>query len=187
VNVGRRYFGMDLPNLNVIIQDARWGLDSSPYSYDLICVDAYRPPYIPPHLTTVEFFRMAAAHLNPGGTLVINVGRAPDDRRLIDGLATTLSQVFPSLYVMDIPNTFNSMIYATLQPTTKEDLSANIGALSAAGAPQLLLDSLGLAWANLQPAPAHTLVFTDDKAPIEWITNNMILDFLLNGEEKTLQ
>ena len=187
VAVGRRYFAMDLPNLNVIVQDGRWGLESSPYRYDLICVDAYRPPYIPPHLTTQEFFRIAADHLTPDGTLVINVGRAPGDRRLIDGLATTLGTIFPSVYVMDIPDTFNSMIYATRQPTARQNLSANLAALSAAGAPRLLVDSLDLAWANLQPPAQHTLVFTDDLAPIEWITNNMILNFLLGGGEKTLQ
>ena len=187
VAVGRRYFAMDLPNLNVIVQDGRWGLECSPYRYDLICIDAYRPPYIPPHLTTQEFFRIAADHLTPDGTLVINVGRAPGDRRLIDGLATTLGTIFPSVYVMDIPNTFNSMIYATLQPTARQNLSANLAALSTAGAPRLLVDSLNLAWANLQPPPQHTLVFTDDLAPIEWITNNMILNFLLGGGEKTLQ
>ncbi len=117
VDVGRRYFDMKMPNLNVIIQDGRWGLGSSLENYDLICLDAYRPPYIPPHLTTQEFFRITADHLNPDGALVINVGRAPGDRRLIDGLATTLGTIFSSIYVMDIPNTFNSMIYATLQPT----------------------------------------------------------------------
>ena len=129
VRVGRKYFDMNLPNLNVIIQDGRWGLDNSPNKYDLICVDAYRPPYIPPHLTTREFFQIAADHLNPDGALVINVGRAPGDRRLIDGLATTIGTIFPSIYVMDIPNTFNSMLYATLQPTPLEDLQANLTAL----------------------------------------------------------
>ena len=49
VEVGRRYFDMNLPNLNVIVQDGRWGLANSPEKYDLICVDAYRPPYIPWH------------------------------------------------------------------------------------------------------------------------------------------
>jgi len=188
VQVGRTYFGMDLKNLNVIIQDARWGLATSPYKYDLICVDAYRPPYIPPHLTTQEFFQIVASHLNPQGVLVINVGRAPGDRRLIDGLATTIRTIFPSIYVMDIPNTFNSMLYATLQPTTSQDLQANLVALyQRGGVHPLLLDSMALTLANLQPPPATTTVFTDDLAPIEWITNNMILNFLLNGGMNTLR
>jgi spermidine synthase len=188
VQVGRTYFDMNLPNLNVFVQDGRLGLERSPQKYDLICVDAYRPPYIPPHLTTREFFQIAADHLQPDGSLAINVGRAPNDRRLIDGLATTIGTIFPSIYVMDIPNTFNSILYATLQPTDKANLSANLLRLSNEGKAQpLLLGSMAVTWTNLQPAPQKTIVFTDDLAPIEWMTNNLILEFLLHGEVNTLQ
>ena len=154
VQVGRNYFDMNLPNLNVIIGDGRWGLEQSPQKYDLICVDAYRPPYIPPHLTTREFFQIAADHLNPNGALAINVGRAPGDRRLIDGLATTIGTIFPSIYVMDIPDTFNSILYATLQPTSREGLRANLAAfIQEPAVNPLLTNSMALAWINLQPAP----------------------------------
>lgn len=188
VQVGREYFGMDLANLNVIIGDGRLGMEQSPYKYDLVCVDAYRPPYIPPQLTTQEFFRIAAGHLTPNGALAINVGRAPGDRRLIDGLATTIGTMFSSIYVMDIPNTFNSILYATLQPTRLEDLQANLAALvNSQGVNPLLTDSMALTLANLQPAPQHTLVFTDDLSPIEWMTNNLILNFVLHGDMSTLK
>jgi spermidine synthase len=188
VDVGRRYFDMNLPNLNVIIQDGRWGLASSTEKYDMICVDAYRPPYIPPHLTTQEFFRIAAGRLTTDGSLAINVGRAPGDRRLIDGLSTTLATIFPSIYVMDIPNTFNSMIYATLQPTRLVNLEQNLAALAGRqDVGQLLTDSMSLMLANRQPAPLTTVVFTDDRSPIEWITNTMILNFILQGEMETMQ
>jgi hypothetical protein len=29
-------------------------------------------------------------------------------------------------------------------------------------------------------------VFTDDRAPIEWITNNMVLNFVLSGDVEAL-
>ena len=188
VDVGLKYFDMNVPNLNVIIQDGRWGLAHSLEKYDLISVDAYRPPYIPPHLTTQEFFHIAADHLNPDGVLAINVGRAPGDRRLIDGFATTLGTIFPSIYVMDIPNTFNSMIYATLQPTDAINLEQNLATLTAGkDANVLLVDSITLTLSNLQAAPKNTVVFTDDRSPIEWITNTMILNFILQGEMETMQ
>ena len=188
VQVGRAYFGMDLPNLNVVIGDGRWGLEQSTQKYDLICVDAYRPPYIPPQLTTREFFQIAAAHLTPDGALAINVGRAPGDRRLIDGLATTIGTLFPSIYVMDIPDTFNSILYATLRPTSAQALQANLVAFMAhPGVNSLLTDSMMLTWANLQPAPQHTIVFTDDLSPIEWMTNNLILNFILHGDMSKLK
>lgn len=184
VAVGRRYFGMDLANLNIIVQDARWGLAESPYRYDLICVDAYRPPYIPPHLTTVEFFQIVADHLQPDGALAINVGHTASDRRLIDGLATTIRTLFSTVYVMDIPGTFNSMIYATRQPTTILDFQRNLVTFATdQTAHPLLIHSMEITLANLQPTPPTTTIFTDDLAPIEWITNDMILDYLLQGDD----
>jgi len=118
VEVGREYFGMTMPNLNVIEQDGRWGLEHSRRLYSLIEIDAYRPPYIPPHLTTLEFFQLCRAHLTDDGVLAMNVGRTPEDRSLVNALAVTLQKVFPSVLVMDVPNSFNSIIYATVQETS---------------------------------------------------------------------
>lgn len=188
IAVGREYFGMTMPNLNVYVEDGRWGLEQSPHQYDIIAVDAYRPPYIPPHMTTREFFAIAASHLTPAGVLTINVGRAPGDRRLIDGLATTLATVFPSVYVMDIPNTFNSMIYATKRPTTVEAFTDNLAVLSRRGdIHPLLLTAMSATIVNLQPGYQQAEVFSDDRAPIEWITNIMIINFILRGDVGTLQ
>jgi spermidine synthase len=184
VAVGNEYFGMDdVPNLDVIVQDGRWGLANSSYQYDLIGVDAYRPPYIPWHLTTQEFFQTVADHLTENGVLVINVAHTPNDRQLINGLATTIGTIFPSIHVMDIPGTFNSILYATRQPTQATNLTANWLRLNARGdVHPLLLESIALTIANLQPAPEQTIVFTDDLAPIEWITNNMVLSFVLDQD-----
>jgi spermidine synthase len=188
VQVARDYFDMNLPNLNVYVQDGRWGLEQSPETYDLVIVDAYRPPYIPPHLTTLEFFQIAADHLKPDSVLAINVGRAPNDRRLIDGLATTIGTIFPSIYVMDVPGTFNSILYATLQPTSAENLFDNLARLQAEGDTHpLLVESISLAWTNLAPTPQQTVVFTDDRSPIEWLTNNLILNFLLESGAEVLE
>ncbi len=57
--------------------------------------------------------------------MVINVGRSPSSRALIDAMVTTLQTVFPSVHVMDIPYTLNTMVYATAQPTEMDDLIGN--------------------------------------------------------------
>lgn len=188
VEVGRRFFDMNESNLNVIVQDGRWGLAHSTNRYQVISVDAYRPPYIPPQMTTREFFEIARQHLTDDGVIVINVGRAPNDRKLINALSSTLLTVFPSVHVMDIPNAFNSIIYATVQPTQDSNLVSNYAYLTAKGNMHpLLLASMQLAIANLQPPPKPDIIFTDDLAPIEWITNNMVLKFLLTDKLETLQ
>ena len=188
VRVGREYFGMTMPNLNVYVEDGRWGLEHSPHTYDLIAVDAYRPPYIPPHMTTQEFFQIAYNHLSADGVLAINVGRAPGDRSLINGLSTTIGTIFPSIHIMDIPNTLNSIIYASKQPTSADNLIRNYNALVARGdVHPLLLTAISSTIVNTQPGYETTQVFTDDKAPIEWLTNNLIVNFLLHGDVEALQ
>ena len=187
IEVGRKYFDMNMPNLNAVAQDGRVGLSHSPRKYDLIAVDAYRPPYIPFHLTTREFFQQGYDHLTENGVLVINVGHSITDRRLIDGLASTLQAVFPSVYVMDVPGSFNSIVYATRQPTNAANLALNLAALEQSGtAHPLLLDAIRRAVVYQQPTPPPGLVFTDDRSPVEWITNTMVLSFIFSGEVEEL-
>jgi len=186
VDVGRRYFDMNEPNLNVIIQDGRWAIAHSTRSYSVVGVDAYRLPYIPWNLTTREFFQEVRAHLTDDGVLVINVGRTPNDRRLIDAMAGTLEAVFPSVYVVDIPDTFNSILYATVQPTQAANLPANL-ALMDARTPAVLRDATARAVANLQPTPHSTTVFTDDLAPVEQLTNSIVIRFILGGDLSQLE
>jgi predicted membrane-bound spermidine synthase len=190
VDVARKYFDMNESNLNVIIQDGRVGLEHSTNKYQIISVDAYRPPYIPWQLTTREFFQIVYNHLTPDGTMAINVGRSLTDRSLINGLYNTICSVFPSAYIVDIPNTFNSIIYATVQPTDSANLAANYEVLSnQQGINPLLLQVLQVALENSQPSPGlnPSTVYTDDRAPIEWITNRLILDFVFSDQVEKLQ
>jgi len=188
VEVGQKYFGLNLPNLTVHIGDGRLNLERSEYKYDIIGVDAYRPPYIPPHMTTQEFFGIIASHLTEDGVLTINVGSVPGDRRLIDGLATTIATQFASIHIMDIPGTLNTMIYATKQPTTRENFTANLVALSTdPNVHPLLVSAMASTYSNFKDGYTTTTVFTDDLAPIEWIVNDMVVSFVLQGGLEFLQ
>ena len=183
IEVGKQYFGENLPNLIVHIGDGRWNLEQSPYKYDIIAVDAYRPPYIPAHMTTQEFYQICYDHLTDQGVVTINVGSVPGDRRLINGLATTMATVFPSIHIMDIPGTLNTMIFATKQPTSETDFPANLSRLSQVpGVHPLLLSVMQTTFANMKPGYETTQVFTDDRAPIEWIVNDMVVRFALSGQ-----
>lgn len=188
IDVARKYFDMNESNLNPIVEDGRVGLQKSTRKYSIIAVDAYRPPYIPWYLTTKEFFQIARDHLTDDGVLAINVGRSPNDRQLIDGLSSTIGTIFPSVYVMDIPNSFNSMIFATVQPTKKENLINNYVYLSDLPDFQpLLKETMQVTIANLQPTPPHSVVFTDDLAPIEMLTNKLVLSYVLSGGVEELK
>lgn len=188
VAVGRKYFDMNNPKLNVIIQDGRWALEKSTKKYDIISVDAYRPPYIPWHMTTKEFFQGVYDHLSENGVLVINIGRGPTDRRLIDSLASTIRTVFPTIYVTDISGAFNSILFATRQETTLDNFLQNYIMLdNDSQTPEMLLNIMAATYSGLQSDPSDGIVFTDDLAPVEGMTNSIILNFLFSDEMDSLE
>ncbi|MDY6874456.1 MAG: fused MFS/spermidine synthase, partial [Chloroflexota bacterium] len=187
IEVGRTYFEMNESNLDVYAEDGRWGLAHSDRAYDIISVDAYRPPYIPWHMTTLEFFQIVHEHLQDDGVMVINIGRSPLDRTLVNDLATTIRQVFPTVFVMDIPGSFNSILFATRQPGSWDHLWDNYGRLVEEGVPELLLEAMTTTLNAQQPEPETTRVYTDDHTPIEWVTNKIVVDFILSGGVEGMQ
>jgi len=179
VETGRDYFAMHEPNLNVIVSDGRYFIANSNKHYTVIGIDAYQLPYIPPHLTTVEFFRQVRDHLTPDGVAVINVGRTATDYRLVAAMKATLLQVFPSVHVIDVPNSFNAIVVATVQPSKTGNLLANLPGLEAN---EFLYDQTLQAAANLHAVRASDVVFTDDRASIEFLTDALLLNLALKGE-----
>jgi len=50
-----------------------------------------------------------------------------------------------------------------------------------------LISTMQVTFANLKTGYDTTQVFTDDHAPIEWIVNNMVIRFILEGGTEYLQ
>jgi predicted membrane-bound spermidine synthase len=177
---------MNQPNLTPIAADGRRWLLQQPANarWDLIAVDAYRPPYIPFHLTTLEFFQLVRTHLSEDGILAINIGRTASNFALVDALSKTVAQVFPAVYLIDEPgpagNLSNSLLVATAQPTQLENLAGNVALLSA-GFPTEFQQFAQAAIGQARQAtpPADAAIFTDDRAPVEQIVHRIILDFML--------
>ncbi|MDX1994876.1 MAG: fused MFS/spermidine synthase, partial [bacterium] len=189
VEAGAQYFDMNseaMPSLTVHVQDGRYILNQLDMRYSVIAIDAYRPPYIPWHLTTVQFFQEVRAHLLPNGVVAINVGRTDTDRRLVDALTTTLLRVFPTVHALDVPGSFNTILYATMQPTNADNLIANLNNLPADASP-ILREVLTISTTVLVPAVASDLLFTDDRAPVETLVDSLVLNFLLSGRTEQLR
>lgn len=175
IQAGREYFAMNQPNLQVIVSDGRYALAHSDQRYDVIGIDAYRLPYIPWHLTTREFFEQTRARLTENGVVVVNVGHTADDYRMVEAMAATLQRVFPSVHVIGVPQTFNAILVATVRPTTPENLRANLALLQQPLLRAVASDALN-SLRLTQPGP---VVFTDDRAPVEQLTNAIVLRFAL--------
>lgn len=189
IEVGQQYFGMsaqEQPTLTVHVGDGRYVVNQLDRLYSVIALDAYRPPYIPWQLCTVEFFQEVRAKLLDDGVVAINVGRTNTDRRLIDALAATLLQVFPSVHALDVPYSFNTILVATMQPTQDGNLIANAAGLGTNTDP-ILLNTLALAAGTLVPVTPSALVFTDDRAPVENLVDSLVLNFLLSDDLDSLR
>ena len=105
VRVAREYFRLpDEPRLRVHAADGRLFLDGSRERFDLIVLDAYYADAVPFHLTTREFFRLAADHLAPGGVLAINAISALEGprSRFYRSLVRTLQESFPTRYTFPV-------------------------------------------------------------------------------------
>ncbi|MEX2211172.1 MAG: fused MFS/spermidine synthase [Gaiellaceae bacterium] len=166
-DAGLRYLGMgDNPRLRVVDADARPFLRRADRRYDLVFVDAYHQPYVPFYLATREFFELVRSRLAPGGLVALNVATVPGDRRLRDELAGTLAAVFPEVRIWPVLR-FNHVVIGLTAPF------AGVG-----GAP--VLGDL-LATQLTGPVGASDDPWTDDRAPVEWITDRMILSYAARG------
>lgn len=197
--VGRKYF--DLTG-TVNASDGRPFLRRSRGQWDVIHVDAYRQPYIPFYLTTREFFELAKSHLTDGGVLSINVGSTPEDQRINEAVAATMRSVFPFVARYRAED-YNEVIVAVDEPgVTLGELRERIRSsdLATGDSPvyldhdvqtfapgdlpldpamsderhrmQWLFEDFADGMVEVDPDPDK--VMTDDRAPVEWMTDRMI-------------
>jgi spermidine synthase len=178
VQAGREYFALDEPNINVIVGDGRYELNQLKEQYDVITLDAYKVPYIPWHLTTQQFFGEVKDHLTDRGVLAINVGRVPNDRRLVEAVTSTLLKEFSTVHTIDVPGSLNTILVATVRPTSSQNLYANLAFLGAEQDP-LLVRALQTAAENIVTTIASEVVFTDEKAPVETMIDSIVIRYLL--------
>ncbi|MHB8587259.1 MAG: spermidine synthase [Candidatus Dormibacteraceae bacterium] len=177
--VAHRYFHLDAPNVHPVVADARYWLDTHAGHYDVIAVDAYQQPYIPFHLTTREFFSQVRGHLSPGGAVVVNVGRTTTDYRLVDAIASTMAAVYPSVFLVDVPDFTNTMVYGSTQPTTVSDVEHNLGLIDEPFARAVATSAV--TDGGLRVSRYHGQVFTDDLAPVERLIDEIIFSYATGG------
>jgi spermidine synthase len=175
VRVGREWFEMNEPNLTVSIDDGRAALRKTNMRYDVIIVDAYRQPYVPFHLATVEYYRELAAHLTERGVVSVNAAKTPDDARLVNALAATLREVYPTVLLLEYPQDTNTVLLASPQRVPLNDYLARLAALTH---PELQ-EIARIATPYIREFDGAGIVFTDDKAPVENLIHSIILDATL--------
>jgi spermidine synthase len=175
---GRRYLGLgDNPRLTVITADGRPYLELTDERYEVIVVDAYRQPYIPFYLATKEFFQTAREHLVPGGVLALNVAAVPGDERLSRAIGSTVLAAFPQAWRWK-PLRFNELVLALDRPVARADLVRRVD-----GVPGRISSLVPLFRRGLEQVTQTDRPMSDDRAPVEWLTDRMIIDYIAEGGE----
>ena len=175
-DVGRRLFDLRGPHLHLHTADARPFLRRTSRRWDVIAVDAYRQPYIPFYLTTREFFGEVRDHLTPRGVVLVNVGHPRDSDRLEKVLSATMGTAFRTVLRDPVTRT-NTVLLGT-------DAGASAGAMRAAARsqPADLAAVTAAAGARLARPLHGGDVYTDDRAPVEWLIDASIVKVAAEGE-----
>jgi spermidine synthase len=175
-DVGRRWLGLEEnPRVEVATADGRTWLQTNDRRFDAIFLDAYKQPYIPFYLTTQEFFDLTRERLRPGGMVAANVGRVPDDDRLVDAIAGTMATRFAAVYRWRAED-YNEIVVGFTEPVSVEELRRRMGR-----APFQLARVVERARSVEMVGPTDDPL-TDDHAPVEWLTDQMIVNYAAEGE-----
>jgi len=177
-DIGRRYFDLEpRPQLREHTADARPYLRATKDHFDAIFLDTYRQPYIPFYLATKEFFQLAHDRLRPGGAVLINVGHPEASDKLETVLSATLGSVF-TYVVRDPVKRENTILIASDTPPSRDTLLKAQESLPT-DLKQLAINASG----RLAPALTGGPVYTDDRAPVEWLVDTSIVHAAADGGE----
>jgi spermidine synthase len=169
--LARIHFGLkDHANLRIFHEDGRLYLNREPDIYDVILGDAFRSNTVPFHLTTQETVRHMHNMLTESGVVIINLIGSLDGTKgeFIRASYHTYASIFPQVHLFsiqkDVPATaLQNIILVASKSNTELPSKSNNPKL------QSMLDSR---W--LQTIPQDIPILTDDFAPVEYYTRNIL-------------
>jgi len=177
--LSRRYF--ELPeDVKVTTYDGRAYLDAIDTKYDVIMVDAYQDITIPFQMSSVEFFTQVKNHLKPEGVMVVNMNmRGQSEGSINQYLADTISNVFGSVYTVDVTYSTNRELFASDNADMINRFSRNIENEMAPD----LASMMKRVSDNLVEYEATDYLMTDDRAPVELLGMKVIDELIADETE----
>ena len=110
----------------------------------------------------------------PGGIVALNVATVPGDHRLAEGVAGTLAHRVSRRCSTWQALRLNQLVLGFDRPAlARGRCAAAVRAHAARGSARWR----GCSPPHARPAAASAEPWTDDRAPVEWVTDRMILDF----------
>lgn len=150
------------PRLSVYREDARTFLRTTPKKYDLILSQPSNP-WIAGigSLFTVEYYRDAAARLNPGGALCVWFHQYEQSDEAVELVLRSLHEVFPHVQIFF---SYNSEVIAIASP---EPIEPDFAAMEAAfDRPELRRDLSRVTFFNLATLLAYHAVADSQSAKV---------------------
>ncbi|MBO6215596.1 MAG: fused MFS/spermidine synthase, partial [Lachnospiraceae bacterium] len=196
-DLSREYF--ELPEeVEVTTYDGRAYLEAIEDKYDVIMVDAYQDITIPFQMSSKEFFSLVSKHLEDDGVMVVNLNMRSDaDGNINEWLCDTIAEVFPEVVTVDVAGNTNRELFAAKSGDLNEKLEQGLGYISDGGYFDQIKsvdpDRTALIEAQVEMLSylsdndrfltydGGSLVFTDDKAPVE-LLGMRVIDSLIADE-----
>jgi len=115
--LAKQYFGFSIPaGQSLAIDDGRQFLKKSRERYDQIWLDAFNSDYIPAHMTTKEFLKLARSRLTDGGIVIQNLFC---DNKLYDAQIATFRSVFAKVFVFEGQKSGSCVIVGSDKPAVE--------------------------------------------------------------------
>ena len=124
---------------------------------------------------------MVRDHLKDGGVMVMNMNMHGYDEEggpdITNYLSDSVASVFPNVVVVDVKNSTNRELFATVDTDMMMALSTGCESVPDEGLRKQLSDVQG----RLSVHESSGLILTDDKAPVE-LLGMQVIDSLINDE-----
>ncbi len=177
VELGYEWFGTGPADARFTVADGRVFVESSSRTWDIIISDTYSNQiYIPFHLATREYFLALERRLSAGGIVAMNVNALDMDSALLQSVGRTLAEVFDYVYAAHVSDGYNFMLIASdlpLEPPAADSMALWNPALE---------ETARLFEPLMEPfRPQGGTVLTDNRAPVELMTDVMILRAAAGG------
>lgn len=183
VRVAKDYFQFtEGPRQKVHVADGRMFLRRGQTKYGVILVDAYTQgrygSAIPYHLSTKEFFQLAAGRLSTNGVLAYNVIGTTDGWQadIVGSIYRTMKEVFPQVSVFNCTSSLNIVLIGSTVPTKRDYRSLSNTALALRGAGRLQMPTFMTRLSTFRDSPprnaAQSPILTDDFAPVDGLLSS---------------
>ena len=180
IEAAEQYFALQNDSLTVHNHDGRTFLQQTPDQYDIIIIDAYQKQmYIPWTMTTQEFWQETNAKLTDQGLVAINVNAAAPDSPLLQAIVNSMASVFSYTYLAKAgdEDSWNYMLVASRDKLPWQSLTTVTERSGIKG----IAGELSQNMQRFEYNPTQ-MVLTDDKAPIEFMMDKMVVDYYLDQE-----